>query len=127
VSVFPSKVRPGRIVTLHLRVGPSEPLWVHKKDFIVDPNGKRIQSWDCLTPLLPVQFDDEEWEINRNSEIGFQAQPILMAARYLAPETRDLDFFISVLNGLRSSTHMYPTYQVPKDAPLGRCGLESET
>ena len=43
-----------------------------------------------------------------------------MAAHYLADEKKNIDFFIKTLLALRDATHLYTTYKLPEDAPLGR-------
>ncbi len=127
LSTFPSKLRPGNDVTIHLRTTPRAPVWARKEIFIVDPLGRRSLCLDRNLPLLPIHFDQDEFDTIRKSAIGFQANPLLMAARYLSRDSNDTDYFIKTLIALREATHLYQTFNVPLGAPLGKYQVELKT
>jgi len=127
VSLFPTRLKPGGTVTIHLRSTARMPIWVKKKAFVVDPNGRKAQVFDLLQPFLPPppQNEDDQLVEKEAGEL-YQTNPLLMAAVYLQREKEDFELFVQMLKGLRESTHHYTTYTLPAGAPLGKYRVELE-
>jgi len=126
MSLFPGHLKPGGILTIHLRSTAFHPIWVRKKVFIVDPNGKRTECLNLLQPFVPPPRRPADFETMKQVGEMYQATPLLMAAHYLQNERYNLEYFVQTLKGLRDSIHHYTTYQIPKDALLGRYEVHLE-
>lgn len=127
MSLFPIRIKPGGSITVHLRMEASFPIWVKRRDFLVDPNGNRTLVYERLLPFVPPPTKSD----GGNSMQGRCGQilggaPLLMAARYLQTATENSDLFLSSLEGLRDATHHYYNLKIPDDAPLGRYYFELE-
>ena len=120
VSIFPKKLKPGGTVTLHRRAHAKAPAWYHLRHSILFPDGNEVSLGEGPFFCCPQPGAPEEHELLKQSDHIFQAPPLLMASRYLESESRNQDFFLDALVGLRDASHFYSTYTLPSDSPLGR-------
>jgi hypothetical protein len=127
LSIFPSKLRPGARLTIHLRVTTQLAAWIDQQVFVVDPDGEETRCYERLMPFLPARFSERESATLRESSKGiFQVNPLLMAARYLAPEQENVGALMETLTALRDATHLYTTFALPAAAKLGRYRVHLE-
>lgn len=127
MSLFPIRLSPGGTITVHLRWQCNFPIWIHRKDWLIDPKGKRTLCYERMLPFLPATRKTlDEVEIIEKSGQIYAGAPLLMAARYLQNDVQSSGHFLDMLVGLRDDTHHYYTLTLPNDAPLGRYRFELE-
>lgn len=127
MSLFPIRLKPGGTITVHLRFRGPNPVWIQRKDYLIDPRGQRKICYERTIPYIPsaMRTEDERKLIINTGQI-FGGAPLLMAARYLQSEAKRTDYFMDMLVGLRDDMHHYYTFKIPEDAPLGRYSFELE-
>src|SRR4051812_7642335 len=108
MSLFPKRLKPGGTITVHLRFASRFPVWIHRKDFLIDPKGEKKLCYERKIPFIPspLQSHDELELIQESGQI-LGGAPLLMAARYLQKDDERIDYFIDMLSGLRDDTHHY--------------------
>ena len=125
MSLFPIRLAPGGTITIHLRLAVKFPLWIHRRDFLILPDGDRVLTHERTLPFFPPPPKDEvKFKTQEETRQFVSGAPLLMAARYLQNEFEDASAFVEMLEGLRDATHHYYTYTLPKDATLGRYRFE---
>jgi len=127
MSLFPLRLKPGGVITVHLRWHSNFPMWIERKDWLIDPHGKKTLCYERLLPILPnTRKSNEDFDLIEKTGQIYGGAPILLAARYLQNDINNTSHFINMLVGLRDDTHHYYTLTLPDDAPLGRYHFELE-
>lgn len=127
MSLFPLRLKPGGTITVHLRWQSNSPIFVLRKDWLIDPNGNKTLCYERLLPYIPpMRKTDRDYDLIEKTGQIYGGAPILMAARYLQNDIKNTGHFLEMLVGLADDTHHYYTLKIPEDAPLGRYHFELE-
>jgi len=130
MSIFPKRTIPQSSVTIHWNFNVA-----HLKDIHVfpwvrigvkDPNGKITMLFEDHVLGLP-NFNQKSSTEENKPKLQFlnKNTPLLMIAEYLEGQATK-EKLLEILQNIQSGRHYYFTYQVPKDAPIGKYTLVSE-
>ena len=126
MSIFPKRTVRGKTVTIHWNFNTA-----HLKEAaicplvrigVIDPNGNTTMLIEKHLLALPAV------EINQTSEQPLflnKNLPLLIIADYLSGRAKK-EVLVDILQNIQSGRHYYFSYEIPKDAPLGKYTLLSE-
>lgn len=124
MSIFPRRSSRGQVVTLHLRLAPSDPCFPALCLRIVDPrretvfeHGEQQPAW---TPAAPPRSSEEPQELGPGL---YEAPPLWFAAQHLSGGLGSSATLMGMLAEMEASRHWYLHWKVPEHAPLGRYQL----
>ena len=128
MSIFPKRAAPGETVTIHWNFNTANLTDFHVVPWVrigvISPRGTVTMLFEEHVLGLPDAPEDTKTEkpplryLNKNV-------PLLLLANYLSGK-HTKEKLVEILQNIQSGRHYYFTYQVPKDAPLGKYQLLSE-
>ncbi len=82
MSLFPIRLKPGGTLTVHLRLQVRIPLWVHRRDYLIDPHQNRKLCYERLLPFMPAAdlSHHEKISVERSGQIFGCAGPKMPAS-----------------------------------------------
>ncbi len=118
MSLFPRHLRPGDMLTIHLRIAPRPTSFPLAQVTVVDPTGRSV--FEHLEQL-PASIPEPDFDapVERQLADGLsESPPLLFVAQHLRhPDQRAT--LLRLLSELHRSIHWYLHFRVPDDAVLG--------
>ncbi|CAM1334930.1 hypothetical protein [Tenacibaculum aestuariivivum] len=130
MSIFPKRTIPGSTVTIHWNFNTSHLKGTHLCPFVKigvkDPKGNITMLFKKHVIAFPTPNKDEkELESIKGPKYLNKNIPLLVIADYLKGSCKR-EKLVEILTNIQSGRHYYFTYNIPKDAPLGKYSLISE-
>jgi len=129
MSIFPKRAVPGSTVTIHWNFNIAHLTNVHICPWVrigvKAPDGKLTMLFENHVLGLPDPEEPQEDSNVLPFKYLNKNLPLLVIADYLSGRAKR-EVLVQILKNIQSGRHYYFTFQVPKDAPLGKYTLISE-
>jgi len=128
MSIFPKRTIPGKTVTIHWNFNTAHLKEQHIYPFIKIgvkvPNGEIKMLFEDYILALPDEKNNSKHTFEKLKYLNKNI-PLLVLADYLKGQSKR-EKLVEILSNIQAGRHYYFTYQIPKDAPLGKYTLISE-
>jgi len=128
MSIFPKRTIQGKTVTIHWSFNTSNLIDKHLvplvKIGVKDPNGNVTMLFEEHVVAFPDQKEKKTESVKKLKYLS-KSVPLLVLADYLEGHCKR-EKLVEILTNIKSARHLYFTYNIPDNAPIGKYALISE-